>query len=76
MNNPINPVLARPALLISDQVLRHLSILDAYLDISAQAATSQATTEFIPAIIAIKLRHLEVHPGHVHEAPHIFRTSN
>jgi hypothetical protein len=58
LDEPIDPVVARPVLSIPDQILRYLSILAAQLNISARAATSQPMTEFIAAVIASTWRDL------------------
>jgi hypothetical protein len=69
----IDPVPARPARSIPDEVLRHLSILAARLNISARAATSEPMTEFITAVIATTLAYVDAHPDHAHEPSQIFR---
>jgi hypothetical protein len=53
--------------------MRHLSILAAQLNIPARAATSDAMTEFITAVIASTLKYVEADPDHVPEPSQIFR---
>jgi hypothetical protein len=71
-DDPIDPVVARPSVSIPNQVLRQLSILAAQLNISARAATSEAMTEFITAVIAITMKYVDAHPDHAHETSQIF----
>jgi hypothetical protein len=73
IGDPIVPVIAPLAVSFSDQVLCMLSILAAHLYFSTQAATSEAMTAFITAVIAITSKHVPAHPDDVHEASRIFR---
>jgi hypothetical protein len=66
-------VVARPAVSNPSEILRHLSILAAQLDISAQATTSKAMTEFITCVIATMMKYVDAHPGHIHERSQNFR---
>jgi hypothetical protein len=73
IDEPLDPVVVRSAVLIPGEILRHLSILAAQLDISARAATSEAMTEFINGIIATMIKYIDAHHDHIHEPSQIFR---
>jgi hypothetical protein len=66
-------MVARPAVSIPGEILRHLSILAAQLDILVQAATSEAMTESIPGIVETTMKIVDTHPDHVHEPSQNFR---
>jgi hypothetical protein len=66
-------VVARLAVSIPGEILRHLSILAAQLDISAQAATSEAMNEFMTGVIATTMKYVDAHPDHIHQSSQIFR---
>jgi hypothetical protein len=57
-------VIARLAVSISGQILRHLSILAAQLNISARVAISEAMTELINAVIASTLKYVQARSDH------------
>jgi hypothetical protein len=65
--------MARLAVSIPSEILRHLSILAAQLDISARAAILEAMTEFIISVIAITIQDVDAYPDHIHEPSQFFR---
>jgi hypothetical protein len=73
IDEPLDHVVARLAVSIPGEILRHLSILAAQLDISARAATSEAMTECITCFIATAMKYVNAHPDHIHELSQIFR---
>jgi hypothetical protein len=72
IGEPLDPVVTSPSVSTPGEILHHLSILAAQLDISARVATSETMAEFITGVIATTIKYLDAHPDHIHEPSQIF----